>query len=125
MTTNKVQELILHLPAMCGARGSWGRSGELQYLDEIEHPEFYSRVQGESFHDRCESYVAFVDHCTDRDKAFYGIGLLALVDANHKQNEVEAMALRDQLSALAGAFEDVDAILSYDEAVELFGWAPA
>jgi hypothetical protein len=124
MITNKIQELILRLPAMCGARGSWGRSGELQYLDELNHPEFYSRVQGESFQDRCESYVAFVDHCTDRDKAFYGIGLLALVDANHKQNEVEAMALRDQLSSLAGTFSDVDAILPYDEAAKLLAWSP-
>lgn len=121
---NKVVELIRKLPELCGARGSWGRSGEIQYKDELEHPEFYPRIQGESFQDRCESYVAFVDHCTDRDKAFYGLGLLELVDANHKQNEVEAMALRDQLSALSGTFTDVDAILSYDEASKLFAWSP-
>ena len=122
---NKIEELISKLPGLCGARGSWGRSGKLQYLDELEHPEHYASVPGETFEQRCESYAAFVDHCQNRDKAFYGIGLLALVDANHKGNEVEANALKDQLGPLDGEYTDVDEIITFEEATKTFAWSPS
>lgn len=121
---NKVEELIYKLPILCGARESWGRSGLLQYHDELNNPQFYERVEGESFEDRCESYAAFVDHAADRDKAFYGLGLLALIDANHKRNEISAAGLREQLSALSGNYPDVDKIITFDEASVQTFWAP-
>lgn len=122
---NKIEQLIKELPGLCGARVSWGRSGKLQYIDELEHPEHYASVPGESFEQRCVSYTAFVDHCHDRDKAFYGLGLLAIVDANHKGNEVEASALKDQLGPLAGEYTDVDEIITFEEAAAMFTWSPS
>jgi hypothetical protein len=119
---NKIEKLISELPGLCGAKASWARSGVLQYHDELEHPEHYERIPGELFEERCESYASFVDHCKDRDKAFYGLGLLAVVDANHKGNEVEASALKDQLRSLAGHFPDVDEIMTFDEAAALDFW---
>lgn len=123
-TKNKVRELIRKLPELCGARGSWGRSGEIQYIDELEHPEFYPRIQGESFQQRCESYVVFVHFCDNFDKAIYGIGLLELVNANSQKDEAMAMNLRNKLSKSSGAYADIDAIMTFDEASALLGWSP-
>lgn len=107
---------------LCGAKASWGRSGFLQYRDEIEHPEFYERDPGESFEQRCVSYAAFIEHCQDREKALYGLGLLALVDANHKGSEAEACSLKDRLEPLAGEYADIDQIITFDEASTLDFW---
>jgi hypothetical protein len=120
---NKVQELIRKLPAMCGAKDSWGRSGELQYMDELTHSEPFKRVEGESFHDRCVSYVAFEHFCTDVAKANYGIGLLQIVDAHSKGDEATMNELIIELEPVAHLFTDVSNIMTLKEATESF-WAP-
>jgi hypothetical protein len=121
---NKIEELISKLPGLCGARGSWGRSGKLQYLDELEHPEYYPRIPGESFSDRCESYVAFAYLAQDTLKADYGIKVLELADASAHGDVSNRDALKAELATKEHLYPDIQSIISVEEAAKVLAWSP-
>jgi len=121
---SNVEELIFKLPSLCGARESWGRSGWLQYLDESHNPQFYARIDGEMFEQRAESYAAFRHFCTDPMKANYGLGLLAIVDANHKGFIELSKDLQKEFAPYAGKYQDIDLIITFEQASVQSFWAP-
>jgi hypothetical protein len=121
---NKIEQLIKELPGLCGAKQSWARSGVFQYHDEIAHPEFYPRVTGESFFDRCISSTSLVDDAKDYYKAAYGINLLELADASAHGDVSRRDEIKSELSPKEHLYPDISKIMTVDEASKVLAWSP-